>query len=186
MTPAASYPATASCAAHLFEVGRSVLGVRRSLSLSLFNPVTMSPTFEMIVLVLPADIDEQNHVNNTVYVRWVQEVATAHWRAIASPEVAETIGWVVLRHEIDYKAPAMLGDEIVLRTWVGEATRLRFERFTQIRRKSGAESFRGTDSSRGKTAGQLLSQARTLWCPIDAKNGKPVRVAAAVRSQFSI
>jgi acyl-CoA thioester hydrolase len=148
--------------------------------------VPSSSIFEMIVPVLPADIDEQNHVNNTVYVRWVQEVATAHWRAIASPEVAQSIGWVVLRHEIDYKAPAMLGDEIVLRTWVGEATRLRFERFTEIRRKSGPESFRGTDSSQGEIGDQLLSQARTLWCPIDAKTGRPVRVSAAVRGQFSI
>lgn len=141
-------------------------------------------TFEMIVPVFPADIDEQNHVNNTVYVRWVQEVATAHWRAIASPEVEQVIGWVVLRHEIDYKAPAMLGDEIVLRTWVGEATRLRFERFTEIRRKSGRRG--DTNSFRGEIGNQLLSQARTLWCPIDTKTGKPVRVSAAVRSQFSI
>jgi acyl-CoA thioester hydrolase len=147
--------------------------------------VPSSSIFEMIVPVLPADIDEQNHVNNTVYVRWVQEVATAHWRAIASPEVAQSIGWVVLRHEIDYKAPAMLGDEIVLRTWVGEASRLRFERFTEIRRKSGPEGFRATDSSRGGID-QLLSQARTLWCPIDAKTGRPVRVSTAVRTQFSI
>ena len=134
-------------------------------------------TFEMIMPVLPADIDEQNHVNNTVYLRWVQDVATAHWRAIASPEVQQAIGWVVLRHEIDYKAPAGVGDEILLRTWVGQATRLTFERFTEIRRKTGL---------RGGIDNQLLSQARTLWCPIDTKTGKPVRVSAAVRSQFSI
>ena len=60
-----------------------------------------SARFEMIVSVLPADIDEQDHVNNTVYLRWVQDVATAHWRAVASPEAQKTIGWVVLRHEID-------------------------------------------------------------------------------------
>src|ERR1051326_8800253 len=57
--------------------------------------------FEMTVSVLPDDIDEQNHVNNTVYLRWVQEVATAHWRALASSQAQETIRWVVLRHEID-------------------------------------------------------------------------------------
>ncbi len=69
-----------------------------------------SISFEMTVPVLPNDIDEQNHVNNIVYLRWVQDVATAHWQAIASPEAQERIGWVVLRHEIDYKMPAMLGD----------------------------------------------------------------------------
>jgi len=129
-----------------------------------------SARFEMIIPVLPGDIDEQNHVNNTVYLRWIQDVATAHWRAVASPKAQETIGWVVLRHEIDYKGPATLGDEMVLRTWVGKATRLTFERFTEIRRNRD---------------GQLLSDARTLWCPIDAQTGRPVRVSEEVRSQFS-
>jgi acyl-CoA thioester hydrolase len=124
----------------------------------------------MIVPVLPGDIDAQNHVNNTVYLRWVQDVATAHWEAIASPEAQETIGWVVLRHEIEYKIPATLGDEIVLCTWVGKATRLTFERFTEIRRKGD---------------GVLFSTARTLWCPINTQTGRPVRVSAEVRAQFS-
>jgi acyl-CoA thioester hydrolase len=126
--------------------------------------------FEMIVSVLSGDIDEQNHVNNTVYLRWVQDVATAHWQAVASPEAQETIGWVVLRHEIDYKTPAALGDKIALRTWVGKATRLTFERFTEIRRN---------------TDGQLFSKARTLWCPINAQTARPLRVSAEVRAQFS-
>ena len=132
----------------------------------------MSTTpFEISVAVMPEDIDEQNHVNNTVYLRWVQEVATAHWQAIASSEAQGEIGWVVLRHEIDYKAPACLGDEIVLRTWVGKATRLTFERFTEILRRSD---------------GQLLSKTRTLWCPINAQTGRPGRVPLEVRKQFSI
>jgi len=129
-----------------------------------------SACFEMIISVLPGDIDEQNHVNNTVYLRWVQDVATAHWRAVASAKAQETIGWVVLRHEIDYKGPATLGDEVVLRTWVGKATRLTFERFSEIRRNRD---------------GRLLSEARTLWCPIDAQTGRPVRVSTEVRAQFS-
>jgi len=130
-----------------------------------------SARFEMTVSVLSADIDGQNHVNNTVYLRWVQEVATAHWQAIASSEAQDSIRWVVLRHEIDYKTPACLGDNVVLRTWVGKATRLTFERFTEMRRNSD---------------GHLLSAARTLWCPINAQTGRPVRVSAEVREQFSI
>ena len=125
----------------------------------------------MTVSVLPEDIDDQNHVNNTVYLRWVQEVASVHWRAVASENAQESIGWVVLRHEIDYKAPACVDNEVVLRTWVGKATRLTFERFTEIRRRGD---------------GQLLSQARTLWCPINSQSGRPVRVPAEVRTQFSI
>src|SRR5258705_13846841 len=93
-----------------------------------------STPFEITVSVMPGDIDEQNHVNNTVYLRWVQEVATAHWRAVATADAQENIGWVVLRHEIDYKTPAGVGDEVVLRTWGGKSTRLTFERFTEKRR----------------------------------------------------
>ena len=124
----------------------------------------------MTVSVRPDDIDEQNHVNNTVYLRWVQEAATAHWRALASQQAQKTIGWVVLRHEIDYKASAVLGEQMLLRTWVGKATRLTFERFTEIRRDSD---------------GQMLSKARTLWCPVNTQTGRPARVPAEVRAQFS-
>lgn len=123
----------------------------------------------MAVTVQAGDIDGQNHVNNTVYLRWVQDVATAHWESLASPEAQTAIGWVVLRHEIDYRMPANLGDEILLRTWVGEASRLKFERFTEIRSQE-----------------KLLAQARTVWVPIDSKTGKPTRVSADVRARFSV
>jgi len=89
----------------------------------------------------------------------------------ASAESQSAIGWVVLRHEIDYKMPASLGDEIVLRTWVGKASRLTFERFTEIRRKID---------------NRLLAEGRTLWVPIDVRTGKPTRVSAELRAQFSI
>src|SRR5437588_13084401 len=124
----------------------------------------------MVVTVHPADIDGQNHVNNIVYLRWVQEIATAHWESLADADAQAAIGWVVVRHEIDYKMAANLGDEILLRTWVGQASRLKFERFTEIRRKNDH---------------QLLAQARTLWVPIDVHTGKPTRVSAELRSQFT-
>ena len=126
--------------------------------------------FEITVPVQPADIDGQNHVNNTVYLRWVQEVATAHWETLAPAAAQETTGWVVLRHEIDYKTPACLGDEVLLRTWVGEATRVTFERF--------AEMLRNSDRA-------LLARARTLWVPVNTATGKPTRVSPEVRGVFS-
>ena len=134
----------------------------------------------MIVSVLPGDIDEQNHVNNTVYLRWIQDVATAHWKTLASAESQAAIGWIVLRHEIDYKMPASLGDEILLRTWVGKASRLKFERFTEVRRKIDPpqDGFAVANN-------QVLAQARTLWVPIDVRTGKPTRVSAELRAQFS-
>ena len=126
--------------------------------------------FELVVRVVPADIDELGHVNNTVYLRWVQDAATAHWQAVASAEDQAAIVWVVMRHEIDYKAPALPGDHVLLRTWVGKATRITFERHTQILHA---------------TRRQLLAQARTLWCPISTRTGKPHRVSDELRAQFS-
>ncbi len=146
-----------------------------------------SPVFEMPVAVKPADIDEQKRVNNTVYLHWVQDVATAHWKSLASVEAQGAIGWVVLRHEIDYKMPACLGDEVILRTWVGEASRLKFERFTEILRVCPERSRRIDPPKHGSAVAdnQLLAKARTLWVPIDVRTGKPTRVSAEVRSRFS-
>lgn len=124
----------------------------------------------MTVRVSDSDIDEQNHVNNVVYLRWVQEVALAHWRTVASAEAQAAIRWVVLRHEVDYRAPAGSRAELVLTTWVGQADRLTFERFTEIRHAA---------------SGKLLLEARTLWAPINRTTGKPTRVPREVRCTFS-
>jgi acyl-CoA thioester hydrolase len=126
--------------------------------------------FELAIQVQPADIDEIGHVNNVTYVRWVQDAAAAHWRAAAPAADQAKLLWIVLRHEIDYKQAAYLGDAVIVRTWVGTASRVRFERHTEV--------LRGSDRS-------LLAKARTVWCPIDARSGKPVGVSAEVRASFS-
>src|SRR5262245_53552344 len=127
-------------------------------------------TFELNVRAEPADIDRLGHVNNIVYLRWVQDIAIAHWRTLASLEHQEQIVWMALRHEIDYKSQAVLGDDILVRTWVGAADGLRFERFTEM--------LRGGDK-------KLLAQAKTIWCPIDPKSGRPKRVPQEIRLLFS-
>jgi acyl-CoA thioester hydrolase len=126
--------------------------------------------FEMHVQVVAADLDERAHVNNVVYLRWVQDIAATHWRTIAPADASTRLAWVALRHEIDYHVPAVLGDALTVRTWVGGAEGLRFERFTEVRRAGD---------------GLVLARARTLWCPIDAATGRPRRVTAEVRDLFS-
>ncbi|HEY1205778.1 MAG: thioesterase family protein [Bryobacteraceae bacterium] len=130
-----------------------------------------SEVFELPILVEAADIDELGHVNNVTYLRWVQDAAVAHWRARAPAADQAKLFWIVLRHEIDYKQPARLGDTVVARTWVGAASRLKFERHTEVLRESD---------------GRLLAKARTLWCPIDAETGKPASVSPEVRASFSV
>jgi acyl-CoA thioester hydrolase len=127
--------------------------------------------FDLPITVEPSDIDVLGHVNNVVYLRWVQDAAVAHWRQAALPEDQEALLWVVTRHEIDYKRPALLGDQIIARTWVGAAGRRAFDRHTQILRASDQK---------------LLAQARTVWCPIDRRTGRPTDVRDEVRQRFSV
>jgi len=123
------------------------------------------------ISIHPDDIDQFNHVNNVVYVRWVQETAVGHWNAAATEAQKESIGWVVVRHEIDYVSSARLGDEVVARTWVGTAEKNIFERHTEL--------FRAADM-------RTLARARSLWCPINLQTFKPIRVGADVYERFSI
>jgi len=127
--------------------------------------------FGLTRLVAADDLDERAHVNNVVYLRWVQDAAAAHWAVLAPEGAREEIAWVALRHEIDYLKPARLGDEIAVTTWVGVAEGLSFERFTEMRRR--ADDL-------------LLARARTLWCPVDAKTGRARRVSAEVRARCSV
>lgn len=134
------------------------------------NPLDFRIPYEQIVVVRESDIDELGHVNNTVYLRWVQEVAIAHWQLIATPEQQQEMVWMVLRHEIDYKAAARLNDEVILRTWIGMAEGLRFDRHTEI-----------LSISR-----KPLAVARTVWCPVDPVTQRPKKVSAVVRKMFSV
>lgn len=127
--------------------------------------------YELEIAVQPEDIDQMGHVNNVVYLRWVQEAATAHWTAAASPEDQASLVWVVVRHEIDYLRPAMPGDTVIARTWVGQASKIKFNRFVELQRASDRV---------------VLARARSVWCPIDARTGRPVAVSAGVRERFSI
>ena len=126
--------------------------------------------YEMEITIKPADIDLLGHVNNVVYLRWVQDVAIAHWSAAATESQKKKLLWVVIRHEIDYKRPAFADDTVIARTWVGSASRRAFARHTELIRKSDRK---------------LLARARTLWCPIDSNTRKPVDVDPDVYERFS-
>jgi acyl-CoA thioester hydrolase len=127
--------------------------------------------FKLTIPVLPEDIDEQNHVNNVVYLRWVQEVAYAHWITLGSKELVSSYKWVVLRHEIDYHAPALLGDTIEAFTWIDLPEGPRQTRFVSIRRASDDKA---------------LASATTSWCLLDATSGRPKRVTNEITSVFGL
>jgi len=129
----------------------------------------MKPVFELAFTAQPEHIDELGHVNNAVWVQWIQQVAVAHWDSVADVAHKDAYYWVVVRHEIDYLRAAVEGDRIVARTWVGDAPRgARFERLME---------FAGP-------GGKLCVRSRTQWAIIDKALGRPIRVPAEVIAPF--
>ena len=128
----------------------------------------MTP-FERRFTATDAEIDELGHVNNAAWVRWIQEIATAHWRAVAPPVHVEAYLWVVTRHEIDYLRALGPGESVTGRTWVGEPPNgARFDRHVE---------FLGED-------GKVLVRAKTTWAILDKTSGRPIRVPAEVAAPF--
>ena len=127
------------------------------------------PVFEMMLTAQPEHIDELGHVNNAVWVQWIQQVAVAHWDSVASEQQKQSFYWVVVRHEVDYLRPAHEGDVIHARTWVGDQPRgARFDRFVE---------FEGED-------GKVCVRSRTQWAIIDKALGRPIRVPPEVIAPF--
>jgi acyl-CoA thioester hydrolase len=120
----------------------------------------------------PDDIDALGHVNNAVYVKWMERAAYAHSCAVGYDGAAyDRLGttFVVRRHEIDYLAPAFAGDRIVDVTWPCE-----MERFTALRKH---QIVRLSD-------GQILARALTTWIYLDANSGRPRRMSPEIIAAF--
>lgn len=122
--------------------------------------------------VNPTDIDELGHVNNIVYLRYAQDIATDHWRARAGIENVNAFVWVVTRHEVDYRASLTSGDEVEVRTWVDDAPRgPSWARFVDVYKLGAA-----------KPAAQIKSD----WCMLDARTRRLRRVPLEIAQRFLI
>lgn len=124
-------------------------------------------TFDFIPV--PSDIDENGHVNNVVYLGWVQDIAIAHWRSRAPVEEQGRWAWIVVRHEVDYRRAILLGETAHARTWVGERRGPRFDRFVRID---------GPD-------GEMAAQCRSEWVLVDTATRRPQRVPAWMEEMFA-
>ena len=127
--------------------------------------------FEIPIVIRPDDIDDMQHVNNVVYLRWVQDVALAHWLARSTEALRAEYAWVATRHELDYRQAAVPGDAITARTWIGAVDSRRFERFTEIVRTKD---------------GVVLAQGRTLWCLVNRSTGRITRIPDELRACFPV
>ncbi len=128
------------------------------------------PIFEVNRQVSMDEIDDLNHVNNVVYVQWANDIASQHWTTVASESMLSSYDWVMIKHCIEYKRSAVLGDNILIKTQVGRATNVRYERFIEIL---------------DKETGKLLAKTTSDWCAVD-KTGKPVRISQELRDLFEV
>lgn len=126
----------------------------------------MPHVFYLPITVAPEDIDELNHVNNIIYLRYVQDAAIGHWKTVPQ-EIASQIIWMARRHEIDYLKQAFLGDELVAKTWVDDFV--------------GVKSIRHCEIMRGE---EVLARSITHWISLDAQTLRPKRITEEIVKQF--
>jgi acyl-CoA thioester hydrolase len=131
-------------------------------------PGTALP-YEFPIDVASEDIDFMGHVNNASYLKWVQEAVISHWRGLAPPEAVARHLWVALKHEITYRRPAFLDDDVV-------ATVL-------LEKVQGARAFYETVIKRG---GEVLAEVKSSWCCVDAETLRPARLGQAVIDRFFV
>lgn len=129
----------------------------------------MSGRFAKQFTAAPEHIDVMGHVNNAVWVQWVQDMATAHWRALASETQQATLAWIVVRHEIDYRGNIAEGESVTGETYLPTAPRgATFDRRVD---------FRKADSS-------VIVAANTRWAMLDRAIGKLLRIRKDVYAPF--
>jgi acyl-CoA thioester hydrolase len=129
----------------------------------------MTEGFTLRITPSSADIDELGHVNNAVWVRWIQDVATAHWTAVASLDHVAQWVWVVVRHEIDYLGNVTAGETVTARTWISDAPKgARFDRNVEF----------------ANAAGKVVVRAKNTWALIDRASGRIARVPKDVAAPF--
>ncbi len=127
---------------------------------------TAAPHFFPIGIV-PSDIDFMGHVNNARYLTWVQDAVVAHWQKLAPAEAVAEHLWVALKHEITYRKPAFLDDDVI-------AT-------VMLERIHGARAFYETIIKRGE---EVLAEVKSSWCCVDAQTLRPARIAADIAAHF--
>ena len=113
----------------------------------------------MPIRIAPEDIDFMGHVNNSRYLNWVQDVVLAHWQKLAPAEEVTSKAWVALKHEITYRRPAFLYDDVIAET--------------VLEKIAGARSFYNTVIKRRE---DVLVEIKSMWCCIDSTTLRPARI----------
>ena len=124
-------------------------------------------TFHYPIGISADDIDHMGHVNNSVYLKWVQDAVVKFWETVAPPEAVARHLWIALSHEISYRRPTFL-DDIVIADVIAE-------------RVAGARAMFTTVIKRGE---DVLAEVKSTWCCLDSVSRRPARLAGDVARRF--
>jgi len=128
-----------------------------------------SEIFEYQLTVPKSAIDDMNHVNNVVYLQWIQDIAIKHWESKTDTKMRNIYVWVALNHYIEYHNPAFENEKITLQTWIDHHKGVKSERHTKI-----------INASTQKT----LVTAKTTWCLLDKETLRPLRIKDDISNLF--
>ncbi len=123
--------------------------------------------FHFPIRIVPGDIDFMGHVNNARYLGWVQDAVLAHWQKLAPAEAVAERLWVALKHEITYRRPAFLDDDVIAKT--------------VLEKIHGARAFYRTVIQRGE---DVLAEVSSSWCCVDADTLRPARIGDEISRFF--
>ena len=123
--------------------------------------------YEKHITVNKNDLDELNHVNNVRYVQWIQDIAKAHWEQNTTKNIRDSFFWVVVNHFIEYKSPAFLNDQILIKTYVTNYTSVTSTRVVEMHKND-----------------KLLVKAETVWCLLSVSTNRPARITEEIKSLF--
>ncbi len=132
------------------------------------------PIFKHVIFVRREDIDENHHANNVSYVRWMQEAAIAHatangWPGSKCNELG--VAWVARRHTVEYLIPALEGEKIIIRTWIGDWKKLTSRRYYRFLRE---------------TDGKIIANAETNWVMVNTATGRATKIPDPITESFVI
>ncbi|WOE31625.1 MULTISPECIES: thioesterase family protein [unclassified Acinetobacter] len=132
----------------------------------------MTDVFDLSIVVEPQHIDILGHVNNVVYVSWMQDVASAHIEALGlglQQYIALKHAMVAVEHHVQYRKAALVNDEIVLRTWLDDLNALYLSRQYVF--------YRAKDQT-------ILFVANTKWACVEIATGRAKRMSPSFTQAY--
>ena len=130
-----------------------------------YNKMNSKNSFRYSLMVEQEHIDALQHVNNVVYLKWVNDISEKHWSFLSIGDLNKKYFWICIRHEIDYIGQAVTGDELTILTWIGKS--------------QGVKSIRYVDIYKGDA---IITQVKSVWCLMDRNTNKPTRIKEDILS----